>query len=74
MRQLDAMLRQISKRRHNELAVQASFHGVKIPLIGESVEPVQTSPLEEKEALAMQKAIAEAKLRKSQEFAKRHGI
>lgn len=32
------MLKAIGKRQHNEMAMQASFHGIKIPLRTESVE------------------------------------
>lgn len=70
MRQLDAMLRQIEKRRHNEIVLQASFHGIKLPMKG---EPAKLPESSEAEVMAMEKAVQEAKLRKAQEFSKRYG-
>lgn len=31
MRQLDACLKAMNHRQHNEIAMEASFHGIKIP-------------------------------------------
>lgn len=70
MRQLDAMLRQIEKRRHNEIVLQASFHGIKLPMKGEPSKPVEHS---EAEVIAMDRAMQEAKLRKAQEMSRRYG-
>lgn len=70
MRELDAMLRAIDQRRHNEISVQASFHGIRIPIKGEPVKPVNMT---EAESSAMEKALQEARLRKAKEFERRHG-
>ena len=56
------MLVQIDKRQHNNIVVQASFHGIKLPLkSGEPAKPIEVS---ESEAQAVQKALNEAKARK----------
>jgi len=70
MRQLDAMLRQIDKRCHNDIVVQAWFHGIKMPLKGEPSPVIEHT---EAEVAAMDKAMQEAKLRKAQERLKRYG-
>lgn len=64
------MLRQIDKRRHNEIVLQASFHGIKLPMKGEPSQMPETS---EEDAKAMDRAVQEAKLRKAQEFSKKYG-
>lgn len=65
------MLKQIDKRLHNEMSIQASFHGIKIPQKGTSeAKPVEVS---EQEVAAMSRARVEAKARKAEEFAKRYG-
>ena len=70
MRELVAMLKCIDVRRHNEMAVQASFHGIRIPVRGESAPQIEVT---EAEASAMERAIKQSQLRKAEEFSKRHG-
>jgi len=72
MRQLSAMLKQIDKRLHNEMSIQASFHGIKIPQRGSS-EPTPAVETSEAEVMAINKARLEAKARKAEEFARRYG-
>ena len=66
------MLKHIDKRLHNDMSIQASFHGIKIPQKGSSAE---TKPVEstEAEVAAMNKARFEAQARKAEEFARRYG-
>lgn len=72
MRELNFMLKQIDARLHNNMAIEASFHGIKIPMNGQSsvAKPVEST---ESEVAAMDRARSEAKLRKAQEFRKRYG-
>jgi len=52
LRQIDTAVRKINKRRHNNIGIEASFHGFKIPLIGdglksdEKMDPVQAEKLD----------------------------
>lgn len=66
------MLKRIDTRHRRNLAVTASFHGIKLPVEG-GAEPTETPEMSEAEASLMSRAKAEAKLRKAQEFSKRHG-
>lgn len=72
MRQLSAMLKRIDTRHRRNLAVTASFHGIKLPVEGSS-EPSTAPEMSEADVATMNRARAEAKLRKAQEAAKRHG-
>ncbi len=72
MRQVDAMLRRMDSRKHNDYAIHASFHGIKLKLKGNK-EPQQTPSLHEEETKAIDSALQIAKLRKQEAFAKRHG-
>ena len=73
MRQLHAMLKQIDKRLHNEMSIQASFHGIKIPQRGDK-GPSPVVETTEEEVAAINKARLEAKARKAEEFErKRYG-
>lgn len=66
------MLKAIEKRRHNETAVQASFHGVKIPF-KDAPERELPTEISEKEARLQQQAQAEAQMRIADRFRRRHG-
>jgi hypothetical protein len=72
MRQLDQLLGVINKRVQDELRIQAAFNGIQLPTEGNS-EPTAKPETTEAEVAAMSRAREEAKLRKAQEFARRHG-
>lgn len=72
MRQLSVMLKCIDSRQRKNWSMQAAFHGITIPTEGGSGS-TKPNEMSEAETSMMNRAKAEAKLRKAQEFAKRHG-
>lgn len=71
MRQLSAMLKKIDSRLHQELSLQASFHGHK--LARKQGGEDQGEQLTDEQSKIVKQMMERARLRKTQEFAKRNG-
>lgn len=55
-RQLHICLRKINVRRHNEYAIRASLHGLKVPLVGAEVQSNGEVKFDEKTEKALNRA------------------
>jgi len=73
MRELDVLLKRMDVRKHNETAVQASFHGIKIPLRGLGTSEEAVAEMSDKEIASMNKAMEESRQRLARERAGARG-
>ena len=64
MRDVDCYMRAIRKREHNEYAIEAAFHGIKIPTIEHEDNKVDFT---QEQSVNLDKAMLEAQKRKMSE-------
>jgi hypothetical protein len=66
MRELSAYIRAINVRQHNEIALKAGFHGIKIPFkTDNSTAEIKLTPEQDQ---LLKRGLKQAQERKSREF------
>lgn len=66
MREVDSRLRMIHVRRHNDIAYQAAFHGIKIPFkVNEESQKIEFTPAQD---ALLSNALKNAQARKRTEM------